>query len=154
MSSIWHQEKSTMWALIILRNKFIKSVTQLLKICVYICYLIHRITEATLLIILKEMKKNWKKWLRRKKQKNLRLNVSQWTDLPEDANLHLSVTLTLCLFHTLFLKSLWLSYTLLFQALQVNQRSHTVSVSWYAFKPPPFSFSIWEPYQNLHCHGK
>ena len=49
----------------------------------------------------------------------------------KDANLHLSVTLTLYLFHTPLLESLWLSYTLLFLELHVNQHSHTMCVSWY-----------------------
>ena len=60
------RKKNTMWNLINLRNKYIKYVTQLLNICVYICYLVHRITEATLLIIIKEMKKLKREWLKEK----------------------------------------------------------------------------------------
>ena len=119
-------KKNTMQKLIILRTKYIKYVTQLLNICVYMLFCSSDHWSNTTSYF-KRDEKNWKKsGLRRKKQTDPILSLSQWRDLPEDANLHLSMTLTLCLFCTLFLESLWLSYTLLFQALQMNQRSHTV----------------------------
>lgn len=43
------------------------------------------------------------------------------------------MTLTVCLFRTLFLGSLLSSCTLLSPTLQANRRSHTMSVSWSCF---------------------
>ena len=135
MSSLRHQEKKNiMRNLVILRTKYIKYVTQLLNICVYMLFCSSDHWSNTTSYF-KRDEKNWKKsGLRKKKQKNLKLSLSQRRDLLEDANLHLTVTLTLCFFHTLFLESLWLSYTLPFLALQVNQHSHTMFVSWYCFQ--------------------